>query len=369
MGKEHGMSAWLKLSALSGLSATSKVRLLQPFGSAEQLFAASDHRLLEAFAGNRNVIAWIQKARRVDVGVILDWLALPGNNVLPLNHQDYPDRLRVLPDAPVVLYFQGHGTLLSRPQLAVVGSRRATPMGCKITAELGSALCSHGLGITSGLALGIDSAAHKAALENRGWTVAVAATGLDQVYPANNKKLAQAISRHGVLVSEYPPATPVARWRFPLRNRLISGLSLGVLVVEAASRSGSLITARLAAEQGREVFAVPGSIKSPMSHGCHVLLRQGAKLVETIADIIEELPATAISFPENGVTTTSMTATGLSTDVIDPILELLGQESLTLDEIVARSGLTAAAVSAMLLRLEIEGRMASTVDGRFQQLS
>ncbi len=360
---------WLKLSALSGLSALNKNRLLEPFGSADQLFAASDQQLLDTFAGNRRTVACVQKARQVEIGFICDWLALPGNGALSLQHRDYPAQLKVMPDAPVVLYFQGRSELLSRPQLAVVGSRLATPLGRKITTELAAALCGYGLGITSGLALGIDRAAHQAAMEHHGWTVAVAATGLDRVYPTCHTKLAQAIRQQGVLVSEYPPATPVTRWRFPQRNRLISGLSLGVLIVEAASRSGSLITARLAAEQGREVFAVPGSIKSPLSRGCHALLRQGAKLVETITDIVEELPVAVLTVPQSGQTEPSMTASDLSTAVIDPILALVGQEILTLDEIVVRSGLTAATVSAMLLRLEVEGRVASTVDGRFQQLS
>lgn len=369
MDKQRIPSSWLKLSALSGLSATNKVRLVQSFGSAEQLLAASDRQLLECFSGNQRAVSWVRKARITAVEHITDWLAKSGNNALTLNDPAYPQRLKVLPDAPVVLYFQGHPELLSRPQLAVVGSRRATPLGCRITTELVIALASCGLGITSGLAQGIDSAAHRAAVEHGGWTVAVAATGLDQVYPRCNKALAQRISEQGVLVSEYPPTTTVTRWRFPQRNRLISGLSLGTLVVEATNRSGSLITARLAAEQGREVFAVPGSIKSSLSHGCHQLLRQGAKLVETITDIIEELPSETVSTGQTEPIMPTISVVDLSTDATDPILVLLGHETLTMDEIVMRSGLTAAAVSTKLLRLEMEGRLASTMDGRFQQLS
>ncbi len=369
MGKKHLSDAWLKLSAAGGLTAVNKLRILEPFGTADRLLAASGSQLRDAFTGNQRVVECVQKIKTIDAGYISNWLAMPGNHAISLRDSDYPECLGSLPDAPAVLYFQGRSEFLSKPQLAVVGSRRATPLGRKITTELGAALCGAGLGITSGLALGIDSAAHRTALDHQGWTIAVAATGLDLVYPSGNIKLAQAIREHGVLVSEYPPSTPVTRWRFPLRNRIISGLSLGTLVVEAAQRSGSLITARLAAEQGREVFAVPGSIKSPLSKGCHTLIRQGAKLVESLDDILEELPEIVPTWHETGQQECSGAGSDLSTAVIDPILVLLGQEMLTLDEIIVRSGLTAATVSAMLLRLEMEGHLASTVDGRFQQLS
>jgi len=369
MNRQDISPAWLKLSAVTGLSTRAKNKLIEPFGSADLLLSATDTQLMAAFAGNRSVIAAVRKINEVETEPVLDWLKQPGNEALSLNNPDYPELLKILPDAPTVLYYQGDKRLLGKPQLAVVGSRRATPLGRRITTELVSGLCRSGLGITSGLALGIDSAAHQAALDAESWTVAVAATGLDRVYPVSNYKLASRIRLQGVVVSEYPPGTGVTKRCFPQRNRLISGLSLGTLVVEAACRSGSLITARMAGEQGREVFAVPGSIKSALSTGCHALLSQGAKLVESAMDIIEELPVVAPDILKMDPTGSSLPMSGLSTGVTDPILAVMGQEMLTLDEIVDRSGLTVAIVSAMLLRQEIEGRIACTVDGRYQQLN
>ena len=202
-----------------------------------------------------------------------------------------PPRLLAIPDHPAVLFLRGDSGVLAAPQVAIVGSRRATPAGARIARRLAGELAAHGLVVTSGLAQGVDAEAHRGALEAGGRTVAVLGSSLDRVYPAAHRSLAERIAGQGALVSEFPFGTPPVPWNFPWRNRIISGLSLGVVVVEAAARSGSLVTARLAGDQGREVFAVPGSILNPLSSGCHRLLRDGAKLVERVEDVLEELPA------------------------------------------------------------------------------
>jgi DNA processing protein len=263
-----------------------------------------------------------------------------------------------------LLYVKGELGLLQRPMLAIVGSRSATPQGCRDAAAFAQALAGAGLTIVSGLALGIDTAAHEGALAG-GSSVAVVGTGLDRVYPARNRDLAHRLAARGAIVSEFPLGTPPRPGQFPRRNRIISGLALGVLVVEAALDSGSLITARLAAEQGREVFALPGSIHSPLSKGCHRLIREGAKLVDCVDDILDELRwqwHTPIPPP--------------SPDAADPtgqaaaeaLLELLGPDPVGLDTLVNLSGLTVDTLSAMLLSLELDGRIATLPGGLYQRL-
>lgn len=258
-----------------------------------------------------------------------------------------------------MLYAKGRIELLNVPSLAIVGSRNATPQGEKTAEAFAQALSDAGYCVVSGLALGIDGAAHRGALAGRGSTVAAVGTGLDIVYPARHRQLAHQISEGGLLISEFPIGTPSMAQNFPRRNRLISGLSLGCLVVEAHLQSGSLITARLAAEQGREVFAIPGSIHSPVSKGCHRLIKQGAKLVETIEDILEELGAIA------------PVAAGMddATPEDEPLLEHLGYDPVGMDALVARSGLTSETLSAMLLVLELDGKVASLPGGRYQRIS
>jgi DNA processing protein len=268
--------------------------------------------------------------------------------------------LREIPTPPPVLFVRGDPALLSRPQLAIVGTRNPTASGRRTAREFAAHLAGAGLVITSGLALGIDAEAHRGALE-QGWTVAVMGTGPDRLYPARHRELARQIAEQGALVSELPPGTPPNAENFPRRNRVISGLSLGTLVVEAATQSGSLISARLAGEQGREVFAIPGSIHNPMARGCHALIRQGAKLVETGADILEELGPLAAT-----VTTPDPHPRDIPTSPAvspDPehaaLLALLGESPTAIDTLVERSGLTAEAVSSMLLIMELQGYVAS----------
>ena len=263
-------------------------------------------------------------------------------------------------DPPPLLYLRGQTALLEKSGLAIVGSRNASPQGLANAEGFARAFSDAGLTIISGLALGVDAAAHRGGLSGSGSTIAVLGTGADSLYPASNRKLGEEIANRGLLVSEFPVGTPPVAANFPRRNRLISGLARGCLVVEAAVSSGSLITARQAGEQGREVFAIPGSIHSPLSRGCHLLIKQGAKLVESAADVLEELgaekPTMSGSIPKQS-------------GVDNELLLHMGYDICTLDALVSRSRLTVDAVSAMLLNLELEGKIASLPGGRFQRLS
>jgi DNA processing protein len=265
-----------------------------------------------------------------------------------------------IPDPPSILYVRGNPDQLQNRGLAIVGSRNATPQGLQTAEAFARALAAKGLGIISGLALGIDAAAHRGALAAKGATIAVIGTGADRVYPARNKELAMAIAEHGTIVSEFPLGTPAFAANFPRRNRIISGLARGVLVVEAALESGSLITARLAADQGREVFAIPGSIHSPVARGCHKLIKQGAKLVETAQDILEELG----SHPESPGIPEVVATTANSV-----ILKALGYDPCALDDLVDRTGISADQLLGELLTLELDGLIATLPGNRYQRLA
>lgn len=295
----------------------------------------------------------------------LAWLAAPGRHLITLAMAAYPARLRDIPDPPPVLFVDGDATALASAQVAMVGSRRATPFGVETAHGFSAALAERGLVVTSGLALGVDAASHRGALGARGRTLAVTANGLDTVYPRGHRRLAREVAANGALISEFPPGTPPLARHFPRRNRLISGLSLGVVVVEAARRSGSLITARLAGEQGREVFAVPGPIQSPLARGCHQLIRDGAKLVEQVEDILEELPPGPWSAaPAAPTARTDGSGEGLDRPS-RRVLEDLGHRPATVDDLVERSGLTADTVSSILLALELRGLVAPVLGGAF----
>ena len=356
-------SFWLTLSHLPGLGPRGRIALLEHFGSIEALFGASRADLEAASADERfgdvgrmdmpAAIAGVLRGPKEDAfGSDLAWLSQGRHHLVTWLDNDYPALLRQIPDPPVALYVHGRRELLAYPQIAIVGTRNPTSLGRQTAAAFGRSLAESGLTITSGLALGIDAAAHRGALDTKGDTVAICGTGLDRIYPARNRDLAYAIAEHGALVSELPIGTPARPGNFPVRNRIISGLSLGVLVVEAALRSGSLITARLAGEQGREVFALPGSIHSPMARGCHALIRQGAKLVETAADVLEELGAIA-------QVSTELSAAIPAAATLAPnerqLVDCLGYEPTPIDTLVERSGLTAETVSSILLQLELRG--------------
>ena len=297
----------------------------------------------------------------------LAWLDQDGNRLVSIEDPAYPPLLREIPDPPLVLYVRGDPGALCAPQLAIVGSRNPTEGGRRTAQAFAAGLAAAGLAVTSGLAAGIDGAAHEGALAGGGRTVAVAGTGVDRVYPARHRELAGRIAAAGALVSELPTGVPPLPAHFPRRNRIVSGLCVGTLVVEASLRSGSLITARLAAEQGREVFAIPGSIHSPLAHGCHRLIRQGATLVESAGDVLAELA------PLLGVVATAHgTATGPDRrpkPSQQRLLDLMGFDPVSPDELVERSGLGAGDVMAGLLLLELGGWVSCAAGGRYCRLS
>ncbi len=299
----------------------------------------------------------------------LAWLERPGNHLLQLADTRYPPLLRQIPQPPPLLFVHGEPDSLRTPQLAIVGTRNPTPPGRETARHFAAHLAEGGLTITSGLALGIDAAAHQGALASGGRTIAVMGTSLDRVYPAKHRDLAHAIAESGALVSELPIGTAALAENFPRRNRLISGLALGVLVVEAAIQSGSLITARLALDQGREVFAIPGSIHNPLVKGCHALIRQGAKLVETATDILEELDALAAVITDEPAASSALaeTASRLDEDYRQ-LLAAMGDGPVGVDLLVERCGLTAEAVSSMLLILELEGYATAVPGGLYCRL-
>lgn len=370
------LDAWLRLKLTPGVGDASARKLLAAFGLPPELFA-QPRAALAAVVGP----ALAERLQTEPEGwrELCDqthrWLAGDARRqLLTLGDPDYPAELLQIEDPPLLLHLEGNLAALRHPlRLAVVGSRNPTAQGADHARQFARALAEAGACIVSGLALGIDGAAHEGALEAGGCTLAVVGTGLDQVYPKKHQALAQRIAAQGALISEYLLGTPPLAPNFPRRNRLISGLSQGVLVVEAALQSGSLITARQAAEQGREVFAIPGSIHSPQSRGCHALIRQGAKLVESAADILEELhdqapaAATRPDREPSGLTDAIGTAPGRHPVPDDPLLRMLGFEPCGLDALQARCGMDLPSLQARLLELEFDGCVARLPGGVYQR--
>ncbi len=363
---DRELDACLRIHQVPGLGARSVCKLIDAFGSLHAALRAPTAGL-EAAGLSRRAIDAIQKSRRMDVDAAYMWASHPRHHLIPFGIAAYPPRLAEISDPPALLYAAGDPELLHHPQLAIVGSRRATPTGEENAYRFAQHLAAAGIGITSGLALGIDGAAHRGALAAGGITLAVAATGLDRVYPSAHRELAERIVEEGLMISETPLGSPISRGAFPRRNRLISGLSLGVLVVEATTQSGSLVTARLATEQGREVFAIPGSIHNPMARGCHRLIREGAKLVETADDILSEIAACGLLTP-SAETTPAHSHEGTKDPEHLRLLDVMGYDPAPIDLLVERSGLTPEAISSMLLILELEGAVAKLDGGRYQRL-
>lgn len=364
MLQEQALRPWLALLRAPGVGARTFVRLTQVCGTPQEILALPAVRLRQLGVKPALVEAllhpdWDGVARD------LEWLAHPGRHCLTLDDSRYPTLLKEIADPPPLLFVLGDCAALAGPQLAMVGSRNPSPGGRDLAHAFARELAQRGLSVTSGLAMGIDAAAHRGALAGGGVTLAVAGTGLDQVYPSRHRELQDEIlNAGGAVVSEFPVGvTPMAA-NFPRRNRIISGLSLGTLVVEAALRSGSLITARMALEQNREVFAIPGSIQSPLARGCNALIREGAKLVETVADILEELglppaPETPNSIRDN-------VDLGIDAEQLE-VLKCVAYDPTSVDTLVAATGKTPEIVSSLLLMLELQGRVISLSGGYYSR--
>lgn len=358
------LASWLRLTLIPGVGGETQRILLKAFGMPEAVFSAG-LPALAALLGPALAERLLAHDVAAQTDAALEWASQPGNAILTLADADYPQALLDSADPPTLLYLKGRRELLNQPMLAVVGSRNATTQGERDASAFARTLAEAGLTVVSGLALGIDAAAHRGAVDTGAGTVAVIGTGPDRLYPARNADLAREIAERGAILSEFSLGTPALAANFPRRNRIIAGLARGTLVVEAAPRSGSLITARLAAEAGREVFAIPGSIHAPQSRGCHQLIRQGAKLVETAQDILEELGWTNTVQKEVGAGGTAAVAGSAAEE---RVLTALGAAPIDVESLAERCGLTAADLLAILLPMELGGRVALLPGGRYQRL-
>lgn len=340
---------WVAFSGMPGIGRVRISQLKEYFGSLQDAWKAPEAKLKQAGLDSRSIDAVVTLRPGISLDADMEKLQRHRVNVLICEDPNYPSRLKEIYDYPPVLYVRGSLPAEDEPCLAIVGTRRPTVYGRQVTEEIVADLSRSGITIISGLARGIDSVAHRAALDAGGKTVAVFGSGLNIVYPGENAKLAQAIMEHGALVSEYPLGVKPKAENFPLRNRIMSGLSLGVLVVEAGERSGALITAHQAVEQNREVFAIPGSILSPASQGTNRLIQEGAKLVRNYADILQELNLTIV------VQQAEIKEFSPANEVESAILKQLSSEPSHIDEICRRSGLTMPEVSSTLAMLELKG--------------
>nr|WP_315484886.1 DNA-processing protein DprA [uncultured Undibacterium sp.] len=356
---------WLRLLQIPGVGNETARKLLAAFGLPSQVFQAEFSALQSQVSARiaRSILQAPDDALKVQIELTQHWLQQPGNHVLTLADVRFPPNLLTIPDPPLMLYVKGRLDLLSHSGIAVVGSRNATVQGIQNAEKFSEHLSQAGLSISSGLAAGIDAAAHQGALRGKGSTIAVIGTGADIVYPARNRVLAHQIAEQGCIVSEYALATPAIASNFPRRNRIISGLSHAVLVIEAAAQSGSLITARMAAEQGRDVFAIPGSIHSPLAKGCHQLIKQGAKLVETAQDILDEIQISndvqpvlqAVSFtPES--------------EPEHELISIIGYDPVHIDNLATHARVSIHELSAQLLELELNGAIEVLQGGLIQRL-
>lgn len=358
------LAGWLRLTLTPGLGSATLRTLLKQFGLPERVLAARRTELAR-HVSSEVLDALHSPAVTEATERALAWLGAPGRRLLTLADPGYPKLLLEIADPPPVMYCCGRTELLAGAALAIVGSRNATAQGRRDAESFARAFSSAGITIVSGLAQGIDAAAHHGALAGPGSTIAVLGTGADLVYPPANAALAEQIAARGLIVSEFPLGTPAHAHNFPRRNRLISGLARGCLVVEAALGSGSLITARVAAEQGREVFALPGSIHSPLSKGCHALIKAGAKLVESADDVFAELPRLRGAGGEERPAPDAAAVAAADS----PLLAHMGFEPIDVESLCERAGLGAERVAAELLRLELAGRVATLPGGLYQRLA
>jgi len=358
--------SWLKLTLVPGLGPAHFNKLLETFHSPEAILDASQTQLQSSGLSTK-LCQSLKETDEKQLQHVLSWLESSANHHLVcINDQQYPALLKSIHDAPLVLFVHGEVALLSQHQIAMVGSRNPTRGGQETAYAFAKHLASTGLIITSGLALGVDGASHQGALDTGSPTIAVTGNGLDRVYPARHRDLAHQIAEQGALVSEFPPGTKPLPHNFPRRNRIIAGLSLGTLVVEAAQKSGSLITAYKALEQSREVFAIPGSIHNPLARGCHQLIRQGAKLVETAQDVLEELSSIAqASFEMSESPAKPVGVPPVQDESHQVILDAMAYDPVNIDTLANRTGMTAHDISSILLILELEGTISSQPGGRY----
>jgi len=367
MGRDE-LASWLRLLLTPGIGPVSARKLLAAFGLPEAIFGHSASAL-RAVVGPQATQALLIEPDGLPAAVqrLQTWLDESAQrHVITLGDAHYPPDLLDLADPPLLLYVVGQLDALQHPRrLAVVGSRNPTPSGAAHARLFARALAEAGVCVVSGLALGVDAAAHEGALEADAPTLAVVGTGLDRVYPKNHHTLAHRIAARGALISEYALGTPPLPPNFPQRNRIIAALTQGTLVVEAAVQSGSLITARLAAELGREVFAIPGSINAPQARGCHALIRQGAKLVESAQDVLEDLRLRPTTPPAQA--TPASTPMSDDTDTTDPLLQAMGYDPVSLDSLQARTGLPTPTLQAQLLTLELDGLLTRLPGGLLQR--
>ncbi|TQV88625.1 DNA-processing protein DprA [Aliikangiella coralliicola] len=352
----------LALKNLKGVGIISAHKLLNHFHTAQAIFDASKEQLIQAGLKS-SVVNQILSFNFDALETALSWSDSSDRHIIPLNSAYYPPLLAETATPPLLLFALGNPELLLSPQIGVVGSRQPTAQGLSNTQSFCKALCEHGLTITSGLATGIDGEAHRAALAADGHTIAVMGTGLNRVYPAHHRELAHQIAERGLLISEKMPMEPFDRGSFPQRNRIIAGLSLGTLVVEAAEKSGTLITARCSVDEGRDVFAIPGSIHNSLAKGCHKLIKQGAKLVESVEDIIEDLPCIA----KGQIDRSQQHSRAALSQEDAEFLKLIDYDITSLDTIVVRSQLTVEAVTNKLLLLELEGWIINSAGGYIRQ--
>lgn len=362
------LRGWLKLIRCPGLGAAPLIGLVKQQGSAAAAVSATGSAWVAAGIP-RSVRDALDSLDAHQIETDAAWCEAPRRGLIPWTDDRFPQQLREIAACPPALFYRGDPELLQLPQIAIVGSRNATPQGLEIAEGFAAELARRGLTITSGLALGVDGAAHRGALSAEGHTIAVCATGLDRVYPSRHRELAGEIDRRGLLISEFAPGTAPRPEHFPRRNRLIAGLSLGVLVVEAAQESGSLITARLAAEQGREVFAIPGSIHNVMARGCHRLIRQGAKLVETVDDILEEIGEQVGAWLRSAPVPGREDGPAGESHRHQRILDALGDRPCSIDWLVETLGLGVDQLSEALLELELDGRVAPAGGGRIMRVA
>jgi DNA processing protein len=363
--------AWATLGRAPGLDVATLSAALARLGNPTAIVNATEAERIQA-ALPLATAAFLSTPAAVPRAAERRWLESARHYLIPFRDSRFPKLLLTLPDCPIALYVSGDVDALTDPQLAIVGSRNPTPQGRETAGAFAEYLAERGLGITSGVAEGIDAGAHHGALKAQGITLGVLGTGIDLVYPPCNRRLCETIERQGALISEFPLGTPPRRGNFPQRNRIIAGLSLGTLVVEAARRSGSLITARLANTYGREVFAIPGSIHNPLSRGCHELIKAGAKLVETADDILSELNFSSFFANDLGKMATARSG-GLPASGMDKdhkiLLDALGFDPVDLDKLVVRTGFKPEAVSSMMLILELEGHVQAAPGGRYSRVA